>query len=118
MLGSLDEQVKKYVKESGNKGFANASKNNALTLTSNILKMSTADANFIDSIFGRGKDWTPFAIKSADRLSNNILRTVTGKQDLFDFMVKSSGMGKSTEPIWESAKLSLTGRKIGEKETT
>jgi len=31
-------------------------------------------------------------------------------------MVKSSGMGKSTEPLWESAKLSLTDRKIGERE--
>ena len=41
--------------------------------------MSTTDANFADSIFGRGKDWTPFAIKSADRLSNNVLRTATGK---------------------------------------
>ena len=80
--------------------------------------MSTSDANFVNSIFGRGKDWTPFAIKSADRLSNNILRTITGKQDLFDFIVRSSGMGRSTEPIWESAKLSLTDRKIGEREKT
>jgi len=33
-------------------------------------------------------------------------------------MVKSSGMGKSTEPTWESVKLALTDRKIGERETT
>ena len=118
MLGSLDKQVKQYVKETGNKGFGNAIKNNALTLTSDTLKTSTDDANFIQSIAGRGKDWTPFAIKSADRLSNNVLRTATGKQDLFDFMVKSSGMGKSTEPVWESVKLELTGRKIGERELT
>ena len=118
MLGSLDKQVKQYVKETGNKGFGNAIKNNTLTLTSDTLKTSTDDANFIKSIAGRGKDWTPFAIKSADRLSNNVLRTATGKQDLFDFMVKSSGMGKSTEPVWESVKLELTDRKIGERELT
>ena len=115
MFGSLDTSIKKYVKEVGNKNLLTAAGNTGLTLTSSILKMSTTDANFVESIFSRGKDWTPFAIKSADRLSNQIFRTITGKQDLFDFIAKSSGMGKNTEPLWESAKLAILNRKIGEK---
>jgi hypothetical protein len=79
MFGSLDNLAKAKAKEIGNKNFLNASINTGTTLSTSILKMSTTDANFIDSIFSRGKDWTPFAIKSADRLSNNVYRTITGK---------------------------------------
>jgi hypothetical protein len=48
---------------------SNSIENTFLDLGTNILNMSTTDANFRESIFGRGKDWTPFAIKSTDRLS-------------------------------------------------
>jgi hypothetical protein len=93
----------------------NALENTFLSLGTNILQMSTTDANFIDSIFARGKDWTPFAIKSTDRLSQNIVRLGTGKQDLIDFMVKSFGAAKNTQPLWDYVKLETIGRKIGQK---
>ena len=80
----------------------------------NLLKASTDDANFLKSILGRGKDWTPFAIKQADRISNNFYRLVRGKQDVFDFATKLSGFGRSTIPGWDYAKITLTGEKIGE----
>ena len=69
MIGSLQEQVKDHIKTTGNTKLSNALENTFLDLGTNILNTSTDDANFLKSIFGRGKDWTPFAIKSTDRLS-------------------------------------------------
>ena len=89
--------------------------NTMLSLGTNILDMSTTDANFIESIAGRGRDWTPFAVKSTDRLSKNIIKLGTGRQDLADFMVKSFGSAKNTQPMWDYVKLEITGRKIGQK---
>ena len=96
MIGSMKEQVKEHIKTTGNTKLSNAMSNTMLDLGTNILDMSTTDANFISSIAGRGRDWTPFAVKSADRLSQNIVRLGTGKQDLVDFMVKSFGAAKNT----------------------
>jgi hypothetical protein len=96
MIGSLQEQVKDHIKTTGNDKLGNALENTFLSLGTNILEMSTSDANFRESIFGRGKDWTPFAIKSTDRLSKNIIKLGTGRQDLVDFMVKSFGAAKNT----------------------
>ena len=113
MIGSMKEQVKDHIKTTGNTKLDNALQNTMLDLGTNILDMSTTDANFAESIFSRGKDWTPFAIKSTDRLSKNILKLGTGRQDLIDFMVKSFGAAKNTQPLWDYVKLETTGRKIG-----
>ena len=115
MIGSMQEQVKEHIKTTGNTKLSNAMSNTMLSLGTNILDMSTTDANFIDSIAGRGRDWTPFAVKSTDRLSKNIIKLGTGRQDLADFMVKSFGSAKNTQPIWDYVKLETTGRKIGQK---
>ena len=115
MIGSMKEQVKEHIKTTGNTKLSSALQNTMLDLGTNILDMSTTDANFISSIAGRGRDWTPFAVKSTDRLSQNIVRLGTGKQDLVDFMVKSFGAAKNTQPMWDYVKLETTGRKIGEK---
>lgn len=115
MIGSIQEQVKEHIKTTGNTKLSNSLENTFLSLGTNILEMSTTDANFKESIFGRGRDWTPFAIKSTDRLSQNIVRLGTGKQDLVDFMVKSFGAAKNTQPLWDYVKLETTGRKIGQK---
>lgn len=69
MLGSMETQVKEYVKSTGNKTSGNAFSNTLLSGGMSLLTASTMDANFAESLFGRGKDWTPFAIKQTDRLS-------------------------------------------------
>lgn len=115
MLGSMETQVKEYVKSTGNKTSGKAFSNTLLSGGMSLLRASTMDADFADSLFGRGKDWTPFAIKQADRLSQNIIKVGTGKQDLFDFLVKSSGGGNFTRPIWDYVKINTLGRKIGER---
>ena len=88
---------------------------NMRQLISDLLKASTMDANFMDSIWGRGKDWTPFSIQATDRLVNNLIRVGTGKQDLYDFLIKSNGSTNATKPMWDYVKLETVGRKIGQK---
>ena len=41
--------------------------------------------------------------------------TAAGRQDLADFMIKSFGSAKNTQPMWDYVKLETTGRKIGQK---
>ena len=47
--------------------------------------------------------------------ATNIIKLGTGRQDLADFMVKSFGSAKNTQPMWDYVKLETTGRKIGQK---
>ena len=114
LLGSMESQVKEYTKD--NSSFGRSLGNTALSTTYNMLTLSTEDANFMTSIFARGKDWTPFAIKAADRISTNFIRVLTGKQDLYDFIVKSSGAGNTTQPVWDYVKMETLDRKIGQIE--
>lgn len=114
MLGSMENQVKDYVKSTGNKSAGKAFSNTLLSGGTSILRASTLDANFFESIFGRGKDWTPFAIKQTDRIAQNMIKVGTGKQDLFDFLVKSNGAMNQTRPMWDYIKISTLGRKIGD----
>lgn len=116
LLGSVDTSVKEYAKEVGNSNLGNALTNNGLALTTSILKASTEDTNFMKSIFGRGKQWTPFAIQSADRLLENSYRLVSGKSGLWEYLTRTSGAGKSFENSIEWVKLSLTDRKLNQYE--
>ena len=115
LLGSVETQVKEYAKSSGNNTAGKALTNTLLSGGAQILKASTMDANFMDSIWGRGKDWTPFSIQATDRLVNNLIRVGTGKQDLYDFLIKSNGSTNATKPMWDYVKLETVGRKIGQK---
>lgn len=115
LLSSVETQVKEYAKSSGNNTAGKALTNTLLSGGAQILKASTMDANFMDSIWGRGKDWTPFSIQATDRLVNNLIRVGTGKQDLYDFLIKSNGSTNATKPMWDYVKLETVGRKIGQK---
>ena len=115
LLGSVETQVKDYAKASGNDSVGKALTNTVLSGGTQILKASTLDANFLESIFGRGRDWTPFAVQSTDRLAKNLIKVGTGKQDLYDFLIKSNGSTNATKPMWDYVKVSTLGRKIGQR---
>ena len=114
LLGSMETQVTAYAKASGNDTVGKAFTNTLLSGGTQILKASTLDANFMESIFGRGRTWTPFAVQSTDRLAQNLIRVGTGKQDLYDFLIRSNGSTNATRPMWDYVKVSTLGRKIGE----
>lgn len=115
LLGSMETQVTAYAKASGNDTVSKAFTNTLLSGGTQILKASTLDANFMESIFGRGRTWTPFAIQSTDRLAQNLIRVGTGKQDLYDFLIRSNGSTNATKPLWDYVKISSLGRKIGQR---
>lgn len=115
MFGSMAEQTKSYAKSTGNQDLGKAIGNTGLIGLTSILKASTDDADPVQGILGKGRDWTPFSIKQTERIFNNLVRVGTGKLDLFDFLIKSNGSTNFTQPLWESVKLNTLGRKIGQK---
>lgn len=117
MFAALTNQAQEYAKASGNTSLSNALANTALLGTTSILEASTRDANAVESVFGRGKDWTPFAIKKGDKICTDIIKVGTGKMDLYDFLIKNNGATSSTKPLWDSVKINTLGRKIGQRST-
>lgn len=115
MFGALANQASEYAKASGNASLGNSLANTALQGGVGILQASTQDANAFESIFGRGKDWTPFAIKKGDKLIKDLTRVVTGNLDLYDFLIKNNGATNSTKPFWDSVKINTLGYKIGQQ---
>ena len=114
ILGGAKQQAKKYVKERGNDTLGKGLTNSLILLSLDMAYTSTRDANAFESIFSRGKDWTPFSIKAGERTIDQAARWAFGKQDFFDFMTKFSSAGKSFQPFWESVKIKTFDEKIGE----
>ena len=60
----LEKATAQYVKDHrGDSTAEQALKNTIAVLSSNIFKASVLDLNAVDSIYGRGLDWTPFSLK-------------------------------------------------------
>lgn len=80
---------KQYVKENEADNLSQALTNEALMLGSNLLKSSAMDFNFMESIGGRGIDWTPFSISMMTNTYNNARLFLMGKQDFLKSFEKS-----------------------------
>ena len=111
----LQNGTKEYAKEHPNDNFANAMANTALTLATGIINSSATDFNPIESVFGRGVQWTPFSIQSAKNVFNQYKSFIKGNQDFYDAIVKTAAATRSTTPTWDFVKINLFGRKIGQK---
>ena len=68
----------------------------------------------LESIFGRGAQWTPFSIQSAKNTLSQYKSFLSGNQDFYDAIIKTSAATKTTAPIWEFVKLNTIGTKIGQ----
>ncbi len=111
----MQSGAKQYAKEHTNDKFANALANTALTIGTGIITSSGTDFNPAESIFGRGVQWTPFSIQSAKNTLNQYKSFLSGNQDFYDAIIKTSAATKTTAPMWEFVKLNTIGTKIGEK---
>ena len=78
VLNASKEYVKEYPSDDS---FAQAMTNTGIMLGSNIFKNSFLDLNFLDSIGGRGINWTPFAITYTQRTFQNWGRFFFGDKD-------------------------------------
>ena len=111
---ALLNATKDYTKDIGNEDLASAIANNSLLNTVEILNSSFQDFNPLSSIFGRGVQWTPLAIQSAERTYENLVNMVTGDKDAFDTFVNFSAATRTQKPIWDYIKISTLGREIGD----
>jgi len=75
---SLQQQAKSYINENEADNLAQAITNNSLSLGASLLKTSVMDFNFLESIGGRGIDWTPFSISMMTNTYNNWRNFLTG----------------------------------------
>lgn len=71
--------AKDYVKENEADNFGQALTNYSLMQGAELFKGSAMDFNFMESIGGRGIDWTPFSISMMNRTYNNFTAFLTGK---------------------------------------
>lgn len=112
---ALLNATNEHIKATGNKSFENAFMNNCMLNTAEMFSSAADDFNMVHSIFGRGAQWTPFAIQSADRTLTNISKMITGNKDLYDGAVNMFASTRSQQPIMDFIKISTLGREIGDK---
>lgn len=114
VVPALQNATNDYIKNRGNNSLEDAIVNNCLLNSVEILNSSLNDFDAIDSIFGRGVQWTPFAISTMQRLAKQVGKVVTGSTDFYDFAVNMAAATRTQEPIWDFIKISTLGRKIGD----
>lgn len=73
-------------------GLANAS----LALSEAIFRSAVLDFNPVESIGGRGLNWTPFAISQMERTIQNLSRAVTGDLSMSDAILNTFSFNRYT----------------------
>ena len=111
----LHNGQKEFAKTHTNENFGNALANTAINLGVGIIDSSADDFNFGKSIFGRGVQWTPFAISSMTNVVNQYKNMINGSQDFYDAVIKTTSATRGTTPFWDFVKLNTIGTKVGEK---
>lgn len=99
--GSLSKFVKKDISDRGNKTAEDAVVNSALTLGSKILTSSTYDFNFLESIGGRGMQWTPFSVQTLNRTIDTFSSVISGDKSLYQGIINTAAATRSTKPFWQ-----------------
>lgn len=101
LAGSLEKSANDYIKERGNDTANKAVANATLSFSIGVLNHSFLDFNFMDSLFGRGVDWTPFAAKTALNTINYFGSCFAGDETFLRTLAKSMAATRSFKPIWD-----------------
>ena len=101
-VGALSQFVKDDIKERGNDTATDALVNTGMNMSVRMLKASTDDFNFINSIFlNRCMNWTPFALQTLNRTVNTFSNVVSEDKSLYDGLINSVAATRSTKPFWD-----------------
>ena len=79
-----------------------------------MLKTSSDDFCFYESVFGRGLQWTPFSITSATRSFKTVGQFMFGDQDFYDTLTKQMSFTRNAKPIMNFIKNETLGRNVGD----
>lgn len=97
LAGGLQKNAKEYIKGSNNP-FANLTVDYSTT----IFKQSFVDFNALESIFGRGANWTPFAISKLGGLVSSWSNVVVGNGSAKTALLNSMGVTRTLKPLFET----------------
>lgn len=103
-----------HAKDVGNDDFGTAVANMALLNMAHMMQTSTEDFNALHSIFGRGVQWTPFAMQTLTNTTKRISSCISGNTDLYDTMVKLTAATRTRESVFDYIKVNTLGRPIGD----
>lgn len=101
LAGSLEKAANDYMKERGNDTANKAVANATLTFSMKVLNHSFLDFNFMDSLFGRGVDWTPFAAKTAFNVIGYFGSCFAGDETFLRTLAKSASATRNFKPLWD-----------------
>jgi len=79
-----------------------------------MLKTSTEDFFFMNTIFGRGMQWTPFSITTTTNTVKRLSSCISGNTDMYDTLVKLAAVGRTRESVLDYVKINTLGRPIGD----
>lgn len=79
-----------------------------------MLKTSTDDFFFMNTIFGRGMQWTPFSITTMTNTVKRLSSCISGNTDMYDTLVKMAALGRTREGVLDYVKINTLGRPIGD----
>lgn len=97
IAGGIQNSAKTYVKESDDP-FANLT----VSFAANVFKQSFVDYDFIDSIFGRGLNWTPFSLTTAEKLLNSASQIMTGDMNAKTAILNTYGLTRELKPFFRT----------------
>lgn len=99
MINALSEEAKSYVKDNQADNIGQALTNNSIMLGSNLLETSFVDFNFLESIGGRGINWTPFSVSMMTNTYVNFKKFLTGEQDLKKTAIKFTSASRQLHQV-------------------
>ena len=102
LLGDWLDELKEENKD--NDDFMTGLKLAAANVAVSSVKNSFLDMNFIESIGSPIGSWTPFAIEWAGRQLNNIYKTASGDEDIWDGILNIASVNKQIRPIFDAIK--------------
>lgn len=110
---SLVNAANDYAKSIGGDTIDTAGIGLMVTLGANMLDQSADDFNFLNSVFGRGVQWTPFSLQSGWRLTKGLVKAVSGDIDWFDTFVNQTAFARNSKPFWNYVKLNSFNTPVG-----
>lgn len=114
ICSSLVGAANAYVIANSGKSLGDAALSSAASLSAQMLLQSTEDFNFMQSIFGRGIQWTPFSINSGWKTAVSLYKCVTGDKDFYDTVANGFSATRNLKPVFNFIKVQTLGRKMGD----
>lgn len=99
IAGGLQNSARTYIKENDDP-FTNLT----VDFAANVFKQSFVDYSFfgLEAIFGRGTQWTPFSLTTADLIFNNYTKVLSGDMKAQTAILNTFGATRNLKPYFKT----------------